>query len=400
MGRTTIKLEQQIEAAPDQVFRAFTNATALREWLCDAAMVSPHPDGRIHLWWATGYHATGDFTKLLPGEKVSFTWQGKGDPMQTRVKVAISPDGEGSLVEVEHKGVGAGKKWADAASSIEEGWRLGLENLKSVLETGRDLRFTRRPMLGILPDALTPEAAARLGVPVSRGILLSGVVEGMGAEAAGLREGDVVVRVAGVETPDWAGLQAAVSGLFAGDEVDVAYCRDGEEASTIMTLSARPIEEPPATPAALSEVVRAAGADFLNRLTAMLDGVSDEEAGRRPAEGEWSAREVLCHLITSERAIQRWITQLVGGMEDWTDDWPGNLDIAHVGLLAVHPHTWGLMEELRRSRAETWTMLAALPDEFVARKGSYWRLAYGLVEGRIHDDGHLDQIREALGVGT
>jgi uncharacterized protein YndB with AHSA1/START domain len=396
MARTTLSFEQTVEAAPAQVFHAFTNATALREWLCDGAMVVPHRDGRIHLWWVSGYHTTGDFTKLVPGERVAFTWHGKGEPSQTRVRVSIAPEGTGSLVTLAHRDVGTGKKWIDAADAIERGWKVGLENLKSVLETGQDLRFTRRPMLGIVPDSLTTEAAVRLGVPVSDGILIGGVVEGMGASAAGLEKGDVIVRVAGMETPDWAGLQAALGGLLAGDTVDVVYHRGAEKAKTAMTLSARPIEEPPATAGALAATVQASGEDFLARLDAVLEGASDEQAARRPAEGEWSPMEVLCHLVLSERFIHDHVTQLVGGFEDWTDDWPGNLDISHAGLLAVHTSLWGLLEELRRSRAETWAILAALPDGFVARKGSYWRLAYGLVEGRIHDDGHLAQIQEAL----
>jgi uncharacterized protein YndB with AHSA1/START domain len=396
MSRTTLTLEQRIEAAPAAVFRAFTNSTALREWLCDAAMVVPRKDGRLHLWWSSGYHATGDFTKVVPGERISFTWQGKGEPAPTRVRVALRPDDEGTVVELVHKGIGGGKKWAGAAAAIQRGWETGLENLRSVLETGHDLRFTRRPMLGILPDALTPEAAARLGVPTDKGILLGGVVEGMGAAAAGLQQGDVIVRIGKGKTRDGAGLQAALQGHRAGDEVEVVYYRGAEKAKATMTLSARPLDEPPATAAALAEAVSAAGEDFLGRLAAAFEGIDDERAGRRPGEGQWSAREVLCLLIAAERDTHDYIAQLVGGAEHWIDEWPGNLDIAHAGLLAVFPTPGGLLKELRRNRAETWAMLAALPDEFVARKGSYWRLAYGLIEGRLHDDGHLAQIQTAL----
>ncbi|MCU0281576.1 MAG: SRPBCC domain-containing protein [Acidimicrobiia bacterium] len=396
MSRTTLTLEQRIEATPSAVFHAFTNSTALREWLCDAAMVTPRKDGRLHLWWASGYHATGDFTKVVPGERVSFTWQGKGEPAPTRVRVALRPDGDGTVVELEHKGIGGGKKWAGAAAAMQQGWETGLDNLRSVLETGHDLRFTRRPMLGILPDALTSEAAARLGVPTDKGILLGGVVEGMGAAAAGLRQGDVIVRIGKGRTRDGASLQAALQGHRAGDEVEVVYYRGAEKAKATMTLSARAFDEPPATASALAEAVSAAGEEFLGRLAAAFEGIDDERAARRPGEGQWSAREVLCHLISAERATQDYLTQLVGGAEHWIDEWPGNLDIAHAGLLAVFPTPGGLLKELRRNRAETWAMLAALPDEFVARKGSYWRMAYGLIEGRLHDDGHLAQIQAAL----
>lgn len=396
MSRTTLTLEQRIEAAPAAVFHAFTNSTALREWLCDAAMVTPRKDGRLHLWWSSGYHATGDFTKVEPGERISFTWQGKGEPAPTRVRVALRPDDEGTVVELVHKGIGGGKKWAGAAAAIQRGWETGLENLRSVLETGHDLRFTRRPMLGILPDALTSEAATRLGVPTDKGILLGGVVEGMGAAAAGLRQGDVIVRIGKGKTRDGAGLQAALQGHRAGDEVEVVYYRGAEKAKATMTLSARALDEPPATAADLAEAVSAAGEDFLGRLAAAFEGIDDERAARRPGEGQWSAREVLCHLISAERGTHDYIIQLAGGAEHWIDEWPGNLDVAHAGLLAVFPTPGGLLKELRRNRAETWAMLAALPDEFVAAKGSYWRLAYGLMEGRLHDDGHLAQIQAAL----
>ena len=142
----------------------------------------------------------------------------------------------------------------------------------------------------------------------------------------------------------------------------------------------------------------AAGEEGLARLAEAFAGVDDEGAARRPADGGWSPREVLCHLVSSERGTHDYITQLVGGQEHWIDEWPGNLEITHAGLLAVFPTPGGLLKELRRNRSETWAMLAALPEEFVARKGSYWRLAYGLIEGRIHDDGHLAQIQAALAV--
>ncbi|MBN2112775.1 MAG: SRPBCC domain-containing protein [Acidimicrobiia bacterium] len=396
MSAKPVTLQQRIEATPAQVFHAFINSTALREWLCDAATAIPRQEGRLHLWWAGGYYATGEFTKVIPNERVVFTWQGRGDKAASRVRVDLRPDGEATIVELTHGAGGKGKKPPKKAKSVRRGWETGLENLKSVLETGHDLRFIRRPMLGILPDTLTPEAVARLGVPVDRGILLGGVVEEMGAQAAGLQKGDVIVRIGGDKTPDWAGLQEALLGHEAGDEVQVTYYRGADKARTTMTLSGRPIDEPPADPAALSAAMTASGEAFLARLTEAFEGVGDERAARRPADGGWSAREVLCHLIVGERATHDYITQLVGGQEHWIDDWPGNLDIAHAGLLAVFPTPGGLLKELRRNRAETWAMLAALPQDFVARKGSYWRLAYGMMEGRLHDEGHLQQITAAL----
>jgi len=80
MARTTIALEQRIEAPVSQVYRAFTNETALREWLCDAAMAHPVKGGRIHLWWTSGYHTTGEYRTLAADEQVDFTWWGAASP--------------------------------------------------------------------------------------------------------------------------------------------------------------------------------------------------------------------------------------------------------------------------------------------------------------------------------
>ena len=399
MARTPITLEQRIEAPPSQVYRAFTNATSLREWLCDGAMVHPHKGGAVHLWWVAGYHATGEYRKLVPDEQATLTWRGRGEPGETRVSVALRPEGEGTVVSLAHKRVGGGKKWAEAAEAIRRGWERGLENLKSVLETGHDLRFTLRPMLGINPDAFGPEVAARLEVPVTKGMLIGGVVDGMGAQAAGLEKGDVITRIDEAKVADWGSLQAALAAHRAGDQVAVTYYRGAEKATTLMTLSPRSIEEPPATPTALAEAFGAADEDFRRRLGEALAGVPDDLAARRPATAEWSAKEVLSHLISSQRSTQDWIVDLAGGQERWADDWPGNLDIAHAGLLAVYPTVPDLLAELARNAAETRAMIAALPESLVARKGAYWRLAYGIMELPFHDEGHLTQIKEALAAG-
>ena len=54
-----LTFEQTIQAPIDQVYRAFTNATALREWLCDTATVDARPGGRVYLAWISNYYRRG-----------------------------------------------------------------------------------------------------------------------------------------------------------------------------------------------------------------------------------------------------------------------------------------------------------------------------------------------------
>jgi ribosomal protein L17 len=55
-----------------------------------------------------------------------------------------------------------------------------------------------------------------------------------------------------------------------------------------------------------------------------------------------------------------------------------------------------LLEELQRNEQETAAMLAALPEEFVARKGGYWRVGYSVLQAPDHTRMHFEQIREAV----
>jgi uncharacterized protein YndB with AHSA1/START domain len=59
MSSQTLSFTQLVKTSPESVYDAFTNATQLREWLCNVATVVPRPGGRIYLWWNSGYYTSG-----------------------------------------------------------------------------------------------------------------------------------------------------------------------------------------------------------------------------------------------------------------------------------------------------------------------------------------------------
>ncbi len=88
------------------------------------------------------------------------------------------------------------------------------------------------------------DAGAFLGVvalprPGKDGLRLSSVMGGTGAERAGLREGDVIVRFAGVAVEALEELRTLIRDRKPGDTVPVLYLRDGEAHSTSATLGPR-----------------------------------------------------------------------------------------------------------------------------------------------------------------
>lgn len=392
----SLTFERKIHAPPAEIYRAFSNATALREWLADVATTSPREGGRFYLAWNDGYYTSGEFTALTPGEEVAFTWRGRDDPASTTVRASLAPEDDGTHLLVEHSGLGAGEVWSETFEALEKAWPFSLENLASVLETGEDVRFTRRPMLGITISDFNADVAAQLGVPVTEGIRLDGVVSGMGAEAAGLQPDDVIVGMAGRETVGWPALSDALATKQAGDTVEVIFYRGPDKHTVEMTLSGRPIPEIPETAQALAAAARERHDEIESELEAFFDGVSDAEAGFKPSSNAWSAKETLAHLIHSERGWHAWVSDLITGQEPWYDEWGGNLHARVVATVTAYPTVEKLLQELKRHHAETAALIANLPDEFMARKGAYWQLAYNTLEAPYHHRAHLQQMQEAV----
>ncbi|OGO34183.1 MAG: hypothetical protein A2Z16_06320 [Chloroflexi bacterium RBG_16_54_18] len=396
MTSQTFKFIKVAKATPSMTYGAFTNATALKEWLCDIATVLPRVGGRVFLAWNSGFFTCGEYTALEPDRKVAFSWRGRIDPSASQVRVSIDPVNEGTRITLEHTVEGEGDAWAEIIREIEDGWRGSLENLVSVLETGEDLRLTLRPMLGITITDFNAEIAAKEGIPVSKGMRLDGVIDGMGAKAAGLMPNDVIVGMAGRDIRDFADLATALQRKRAGDVVDVEIYRGSEKMTLAMQLSRRPIPAIPTSIDGLSVVLRERWRKIEAEADAFFVEITDELASFKPTPEEWSVKEVLAHFIQGERGYQNYICGIVDGQELWSDDFGGNQYAYIKATVSVYPMLSELVVEFKRSHLETIALFENLPSNFVERKGSYWRVAYNALEDPYHFHTHLDQMRASL----
>jgi len=387
----TLTATRTVGAKPGEVFRAFTNTGALRDWLCNAAQVDLRKGGRIYLWWNEGYYASGVFTEVKRGESLSFTWQGVGEPA-SEVHVALREVDGGTDMEVKHDGIAT----SEMAERLNTLWRDGLENLQTFLETGNDLRFIRRPMFGLNgADEMTPELAEKLGCPESEGLRLTGLVDGMGAQAAGLQKDDIVVGLGGREVANFASFVAAIQPHKAGDQVPVKFYRDGELKTVDMTLSSRPAPEIPTTVEGMVEVARGLFATVDKELDELLEGVTEEDAGRRPAPDEWSAKMVLAHLIASERDTQVWIAAMT---EDFDIEQPYHSNSPErVGAIAkVYSPLSALVEELKREEALTVELAASMSEETAGHKHWFNQVATWLSSFDTHHREHFAEIKRLV----
>lgn len=396
----SLKFTRLVNASPAEAARMFTHATALRDWLCNAAHTAPREGGHIFLRWDDGYAASGTFTKFDPGKRLTFTWNGSGEPAATQVAVTFTPKGEATRVAVTHSGFGSGRQWRTAMEALAAAWPLSLENLQSVLETGIDLRFARRPRLGIFIGDLNAQIAQQLGVPISRGIRLEGTAEGSGARAAGLQKDDVIVAFNGKKVNDPEGLGPLLVGLKAGDKPPVTFYRGAQKHTLPLELSRFPIPEMPEHGAELAEKVRALHAKVDAAFAQAVDGLSEAEAERRPAENEWSAKEMLAHFILTERDYQSWVANMLNDTPVNDDlEFRPNVNERVRALVSRLGTVAALRQELTLAEAETACLLESLPETFIRnRKHLYRRVAsWGLEVTVSHwENEHAEQMQRTV----
>ncbi|MCB8967517.1 MAG: SRPBCC domain-containing protein [Ardenticatenaceae bacterium] len=392
----SLTFTQAIQASCEAVYYALTNAAALTEWFCDDARINLQENGRLHVWWRNHYYVTGEFTRLVPNEALAFTWFGRGEPGVTQVAIELAGENGRTQVQVTHTGFGQGEAWDAALPGYKKGWESGLANLKSVLETGLDKRVYDVPFIGILPTAqLTAEQMAELGSDAVGGIRIGGAVGGTGAAAAGLQEEDVLVSLAGTPIPTFQDIGKAVSAHKAGDEIAVVLVRDGVTQTAHMKLSQRPAPNVPDTAVAYAETVRELYDQLRTELDDLLADVTEEEAAHVLDEDGWNVKEVLAHLVQSERNLQLSLALQISDQP--AAGFPNNPPAWTKAVTAVYPTLGDMVALWQRTLAETVALVAHFPNTLIQRKATYLNTGTTLLLGfPSHTRTHFRQIREAI----
>jgi len=385
-NQQSVKLTRIINALPQEVFDSFQFECRLREWMCDGARTRPVKGGLFEVRWNSGYEARGVFTTCKPPSTLAFTWGSPMEPGETQVRVTLKPVEGGTQVTVIHSGFGAGKRWAGRAQESLEGWTMGLENLKSTLETGVDLRQMDQPRLGLGWETAAGETGA----------VVPAVMPGGPCEQAGLCQGDVIVSFAGRKVRNDQDLMATFRSCRAGQRVKLVYLRAGQRHTTTVELSARPVPEIPDDPVVVVEQARQAHERALAALRTSVMMLTDEQAGQAPESGEWSVKQVLAHLSASERGFQAWAVDVLQGNE--TEGIEGRLPEQFAAVFASAPTVGALLDRFEHDLAESRALVAALTWEHRAHRAHYWQIAQMLLGFQSHTEDHLKQIQATVRV--
>ena len=155
---------------------------------------------------------------------------------------AINPGNSGgALVDAEGRLVGINTAiYSRSGGNMGIGFAIPVDSARGVMDALlRDGQVTRG-WIGVEPRDLTPDMAASLRLPVSQGVLITGVLQDGPASRGGMRPGDVVTAIAGAEVANTAQLLAAVAALKPQTVANVAVQRGAQALQLNLTVAQRP----------------------------------------------------------------------------------------------------------------------------------------------------------------
>ena len=111
--------------------------------------------------------------------------------------------------------------------NIGLGFAIPSNMAKHVMDQLISSGTVRRAKLGVTVQRITADLAASLGLPSTRGALISGVEDGSPAEKAGIKQGDVITSYNGKPVADNNQLRNSVASTKPGTSVEVQVLRNG-----------------------------------------------------------------------------------------------------------------------------------------------------------------------------
>ncbi len=100
-----------------------------------------------------------------------------------------------------------------------------------------------KPFLGIVTSNIDEETREALDYKGKTGILITEVVEGTGAEKAGLKHGDILIEMEGKEITEVGQPGKIISEMKPGDKIKFVVIRDGKKEKMKAKLGERPVRE-------------------------------------------------------------------------------------------------------------------------------------------------------------
>ncbi|GAB4524695.1 MAG: hypothetical protein OHK0046_39760 [Anaerolineae bacterium] len=365
----TLTFTRSIAAPVETVYRYFTNRDDVCDWLCFDADIHAVPEGYMLLIWREGHHVYGRFRTVEENKQLVLSWQAQDEALASLLTVTFEDQNDQTRLMVEHSGL---EDTANIAS-YQAQWDASLDNLKSVIETGANLTFTNRVLIGIYPAEFTPESAEALGIPVQYGVRVGNVIPNYSAQLVGLQTDDVITAIDGVSMEN-ATIFDVTGKKKPGDVVDVEYYRGSTQHTVKMTLKGYPVPPIPTNFADMAAYFAGIFDTSTAVLTELASTYPESAFDHKPDDAPFNGRQILAHLILRQRHMLDWLGSYLQGprrSSDYTQVL-GRLQ----AIIDTRPTVPTLLDELKTARAETIALVRNFPAELETNKSALWWIVF------------------------
>jgi uncharacterized protein YndB with AHSA1/START domain len=136
VSRKIVK-EVFVQAPPDVVWRALTDAEELTRWFPVDARVEPGAGGSIWISWGSGSEGQAPITAWEPNRH--FQWTETRGPVKLAIDFHLETTGGRTVVRLVQSGFGAGADWDDEFHTVDGGWAYFMAHLRWYLERHRGI---------------------------------------------------------------------------------------------------------------------------------------------------------------------------------------------------------------------------------------------------------------------
>jgi serine protease Do len=133
--------------------------------------------------------------------------------------------------------------FSPSGGSVGLGFAIPSKTVDTVVDSLEHGGVVSRGFLGVQIQPVSEDIADSLGLKAAKGALVDQTTAGTPAADAGLKAGDVIVKLNGQEIKDAADLTRRVGAMKPGDRAEIAYLREGKEQTANVTLASQKNEK-------------------------------------------------------------------------------------------------------------------------------------------------------------
>jgi Do/DeqQ family serine protease len=210
---------------------------------------------------------------------------------------AVNPGNSGgALVDLNGDLVGINTAiFSETGSFAGYSFAVPTSIVSRVVEDLIEFGEVKRGYLGVQIRDMNSELAKETGLNVTQGVYIEGVTEEGAAKAAGLKKGDVILKVDDKAVSSVSQLQEAVTRHKPGEKVNIVIVRDGKEKDMKVALKGA---------AGTPQLVRASSSETLRGLGADLSAISATEAKQLGITGGVKVEELYPGALSAQTEIK------------------------------------------------------------------------------------------------